>query len=150
MKLNKNGKGSAAYLLLVPLILVIGAIVIDTIINYSQEKKYKLITETIVKDIITQEDISEDEYEATIKKFYERNGYKTENMVVEIKGNGKMYLENEHHYSGILTSIFSENKNSVEKVLFGVRVKLAENSKVFLKINIDYTDKNDIKFEYLK
>ena len=146
--MNKNDKGSIIFILLIPIFLIISLVVIDTLINYTVEKNYKRVTENIIKDIITDEEIYYDEYYEKIKKLYELEGYETEMLIVDAN-EYDFYLENEHKYHGLFSSLFGVGE--VENVkLFGIldfRMKKA--SKTIIKLNITIDEEENIQFEYV-
>ena len=148
MKSN-SGKSHVFFIIIIPLVLILGAILVDTWISYSTNKKFRLTTETILNDMIEVEGITPEEYEDYIRRAYERNDYKTDNLVVEASTD-RIYVENDMQYSGIFSSLFYKNKNTVEKVIFGVRARVSENSKAFIKCEATYGSDGKLVFKYIK
>lgn len=147
--MNNNGKSSASFLALIPLFFVISLIVIDTLFSYIENKRFKNITENIIKEVMTNEEIYIEEYNAEIKKNYERNGYETDMLIVEAN-DYDVYVENEHNYFGIF-SAFS-NKKSVESEIevLGITFKVRKNSVARIKVRASFNYSDELSFEYIK
>lgn len=145
--MNKTGKSSGAFIFLIPIILIVTLVVIDTIVSYTNNKTYQKITETIISEVMENERISEDEYSDEIKKAYERNGYETDMLVVDANSYD-VYVENEHSYFGIFSSF--SNKKSIESEIeiFGVTFKAKKNSVARIKVTAKYNSDEEIEFEY--
>ena len=148
MKSN-SGKSHVFFIIIIPLVLVLGAIVADTIISYTTNKKFRLITEEIIKEVTERDDLTPEDYAYHIKRLYERNNYDTENLVVEASSD-RVYVENDLQYSGIFTSLFHKGKDLEEKVILGVTVRLAKNSKAFVKCEATYDNSGKLVFKFIK
>ncbi len=152
---NENKKSSdkskVFSLLLIPLFLVFGAIVIDTGISMYQSHKLKSDTESFINEVVSRDDLDYTEYENEIRRIYERYNYETDMLVVSASSN-KIYVENEHKYSGIFTSLFykSKEENIEEKKILGIPFHISKNSKAFVKVEATIDDKGNINFEYVE
>lgn len=147
--MKNNGKSSIIFLILIPLILIVTLIIIDTIISYGVNKKFKNDTETIIKDVLTNDELNYDEYYNEIKRLYEKKNYDTERLVVE-SDDYNFYLENEYNYFNLFSSL-KNTKNKKEYVtILGFTFKAKRNSKAFIKVNANYDNMGKIIFTYTK
>lgn len=147
--MNKNGKGGVIFIILIPLILIATLIIVDTIISYTTTKTYKKVTENILTEIINNPEIDVSEYSEEIKKSYERKGYKTDMLVVEANSYD-VYLENEHEYFNLFSSL-SKNRGCEGKIkILGVTFKVKKNSVTRLKVTASYNYEDELIFEYTK
>lgn len=147
--MKNNGKSSIIFLILIPLILIATLIIIDTLISYGVNKKFKSDTETIIKNVLTNDELNYDEYYNEIKRLYEKKNYDTERLVVE-SDDYNFYLENEYNYFNLFSSL-KNTKNKKEYVtILGFTFKAKRNSKAFIKVNADYDNMGKIIFTYTK
>lgn len=147
--MNKNGKSNIVFLLLIPIILVLTLIVVDTIISYTNNKSYKKITENIIKEVMSDETLDVQEYSDEIKKKYERLGYDTEMLVVEANSYD-VYVENEYAYFGLFSSFSNRLGEETEIKILGVPFKVRKNSVMRLKVTASYNYGDELEFEYTK
>ena len=147
--MNKLGKSDIKFILLIPLILIATLIVVDTLISYSENKRFKTITEEIIKGTMEDDNIEYSEYYDEIKKQYERNDYDTDMLVVEAN-NYSVYVENEHKYFGLLSSLRNSKNEKQQVKLLGITFNLRKNSKAFVKVTAKYDYNNNLTFEYEK
>ena len=147
--MNKLGKSDIKFILLIPLILIATLIVVDTLISYSENKRFKTITEEIIKGTMEDDNIEYSEYYDEIKKQYERNDYDTDMLVVEANSYS-VYVENEHKYFGLLSSLRNSINEKQQVKLLGITFNLRKNSKVFVKVTAKYDYNNNLTFEYEK
>lgn len=147
--MNKNGKGGIIFIILIPLILIATLIIVDTIISYTTTKTYKKVTENILTEIINNPEIDVSEYSEEIKKSYERKGYKTEMLVVEANSYD-VYLENEHEYFNLFSSLSKKRGEDGEIKILGVTFKVKKNSVTRLKVTASYNYEDELIFEYTK
>lgn len=147
--MNSSGKSSASFLALIPLFFVISLIVIDTLFSYVENKRFKNLTENIIKEVMTNEDIDIEDYNEEIKKSYERNGYETDMLVVEAN-DYDVYVENEHNYFGIF-SAFRNTKSEESKIkILGITFKVRKNSVARIKVRASFNYSDELNFEYTK
>lgn len=147
--MNKNGKGGIIFIILIPLILIATLIIVDTIISYTTTKTYKKVTENILTEIINNPEIDVSEYSEEIKKSYERKGYKTDMLVVEANSYD-VYLENEHEYFNLFSSLSKNRGCEGEIKILGVTFKVKKNSVTRLKVTASYNYEDKLIFEYTK
>lgn len=147
--MNSSGKSSASFLALIPLFFVISLIVIDTLFSYVENKRFKNLTENIIKEVMANEDIDIEDYNEEIKKSYERNGYETDMLVVEAN-DYDVYIENEHNYFGIF-SAFRNTKSEESKIkILGITFKVRKNSVARIKVRASFNYSDELNFEYTK
>lgn len=147
--MNKLGKSDIKFILLIPFILLATLIVVDTLISYSENKRFKTITEEIIKGTMEDDNIEYSEYYDEIKKQYERNDYDTDMLVVEANSYS-VYVENEHKYFGLLSSLRNSINEKQQVKLLGITFNLRKNSKVLVKVTAKYDYNNNLTFEYEK
>lgn len=147
--MNKLGKSDIKFILLIPLILLATLIVVDTLISYSENKRFKTITEEIIKGTMEDDNIEYSEYYDEIKKQYEKNDYDTDMLVVEANSYS-VYVENEHKYFGLLSSLRNSINEKQQVKLLGITFNLRKNSKALVKVTAKYDYNNNLTFEYEK
>lgn len=147
--MNKLGKSDIKFILLIPFILLATLIVVDTLISYSENKRFKTITEEIIKGTMEDDNIEYSEYYDEIKKQYERNDYDTDMLVVEANSYS-VYVENEHKYFGLLSSLRNSINEKQQVKLLGITFNLRKNSKALVKVTAKYDYNNNLTFEYEK
>lgn len=147
--MNKYGKGGAIFIVLIPIILIITLVVVDTIISYTTTKTYQKITENILTEIITNPEIEIEDYNDEIKRAYERKGYETDMLVVEANSYD-VYVENEHRYFGLFSSLSNNKGDKGEIKILGVTFKVKKNSVTRLKVTATYNSEDELEFEYTK
>lgn len=147
--MNKLGKSDIKFILLIPLILIATLIVVDTLISYSENKRFKTITEEIIKGTMEDDNIEYSEYYDEIKKQYEKNDYDTDMLVVEANSYS-VYVENEHKYFGLLSSLKNSINEKQQVKLLGITFNLRKNSKALVKVTAKYDYNNNLTFEYEK
>ena len=173
--MNNHGKGKAIFIILIPIFIIAALIIVDTLISYLENKRFKSVTENIISETMNREDLTYDDYYDNIKRMYERNNYDVDMLYIE--GNEDMlYLENSNNYFGLFTSIIGYNFittdvdifkgfsipmiPSIKKIdakegeikIFGVTFKVKKASKSFVKVTATKSDeeKSGYKFEYEK
>ena len=147
--MNKNGKGGTIFIVLIPLILIVTLIIVDTIVSFTTKKNYEKVTESILTEIMTNDEIYVEDYSNEIKRAYERKGYETDMLVVEANSYD-VYLENEHEYFNLFSSLSNKRGDDGEIKILGVTFKVKKNSVVRLKVTVTYDYENNIVFEYTK
>lgn len=147
--MNKYGKGGAIFIVLIPIILIITLVIVDTIISYTTTKTYQKITENILTEIITNPEIEIEDYNYEIKRAYERKGYETDMLVVEANSYD-VYVENEHSYFGLFSSLSNNKGDEGEIKILGVTFKVKKNSVTRLKVTAKYNYEDELEFEYTK
>ena len=146
--MNKYGKGSGIFILLVPIFVIATLIIGDTLISYNQDKQFKRLTEDIIEDVANNEELYYDDYYDEIKRLYESHGYETEMLFVDVD-NYKIYVENEHKYYGIFSSIFGSEKEELVKLFGVIDFKVKKGSKIVLKVEATFDENNELNFKYI-
>lgn len=147
--MNKNGSGNVIFILLIPIFIIVTLIVLDTAVSYNQSKNYKTLTENIIKEVASNEDIYYEDYYKEIKRIYEYKGYETDMLVVDAN-EYKIYVENEHLYHGIFSSLFGTGKEEIVKLFGLLDFKLKKSSKTTLKVEARYNQDDELEFEYVE
>lgn len=147
--MNKYGKGGAIFIVLIPIILVMTFLIFDTIIGFITNKNYEKVTEKILTEIMTDEELGVEDYNEEIKRAYERKGFETDMLVVETN-DYDVYVENEHKYFNLLTSLSKNPGEEVEIKILGVTFKVKKNSIARLKVIASYDYEGNVVFEYTK
>ncbi len=146
--MNNDGKINILFVL-IPVFLIVTLILVDTLISFSENKTFRVITEDIIKSTLEDDNIDSSEYLNEIKRKYSEKNYDTEMLVVNEEGNG-IYLENENKYFGLLSSL-KTSKSKKEKVdIFGITFNLRKNSKSIIKVKAYYDYDDNLKFDYVK
>ncbi len=147
--MNNKGKGNALFILLIPLFIFLALVISDTVLRFSEEKRFKSDTEEIINEVMDNEEIDYKDYYKEIKKLYERKKYKTDMLVVEAD-QYNIHVENEDVFFGLFTSL-SKTGEEFEVKIFNIdylTFKLKKNSRFMLKVDV----KNDLNgkrvFEY--
>ena len=147
--MNKNGKGGTIFIVLIPLILIVTLIIVDTLVSFTTKKNYEKVTESILTEIMTNGEIYVEDYSDEIKRAYERKGYETDMLVVEANSYD-VYLENEHEYFNLFSSLSNKRGDDGEIKILGVTFKVKKNSVARLKVTASYDYEGNIVFEYTK
>lgn len=147
--MNKNGKSNILFIILIPIFLILALIIVDTIISYSENKTYKKITEKIIAETVEDNDIGYEEYFEEIKKKYEDNNYETDSLVVEANSY-EIYVENEHNYFGLFSSLKKSFREPTKIKILGVEFKAKKNSKTFVKVTVKKDKNNKLEYIYSK
>ena len=147
--MNNNGKSNFIFILIIPLFIVMSLIVVDTLFSYIENKRLKSTTESILTDIINNNEIDINEYNDEIKKEFERKGYETDMLIVEAN-DYDVYVENEHAYFGIFSSFSKKKSMETEVNILGLTFKAKKNSVVRIKVTAKLNYDNQLEFEYTK
>lgn len=147
--MNKYGKGGTIFIVLIPVILIVTLVVVDTIISFTTIKTYQKVTENILNEIINDPEIDAEEYSDEIKRAYERKGYETDMLVVEANSYD-VYVENAHEYFNLFSSLSNGKGDEGEIKILGVTFKVKKNSVARLKVTATYNYENKLVFEYTK
>lgn len=147
--MDKYGKGGTIFIVLIPVILIITLVVVDTIINFTTTKAYQKVTENILNEVMNNPEIDVEDYSEEIKRSYERKGYETDMLVIEANSYD-VYVENEHKYFNLFSSLINKNGEDGEIKIFGVTFKVKKNSVVRLKVTATYNYDEELEFEYTK
>ena len=147
--MNNNGKSGTIFIVLIPLILIVTLIIVDTLVSFTTKKNYEKVTESILTEIMTNGEVYVEDYSDEIKRAYERKGYETDMLVVEANSYD-VYLENEHEYFNLFSSLSNKRGDDGEIKILGVTFKVKKNSVARLKVSASYDYEDNIIFEYTK
>lgn len=102
IKLNNKGQTIIMFILLIPLILVIMALVIDTSFVYKEKIKFQSVTKTIMKTTYENKDTT-DFNDKTIN-LYKKNGIDTNNIVIKVNSDS-IVIKNQTKVKSIFGNI---------------------------------------------
>ena len=142
-------KNSIGTFILIPIILIISLLIMDTSISYFINKKFKSNTEVIIKEVIENDSIDHNDYYSEIKKLYDKKGYNTELLYVDANSY-EVNLENEINYFNIFSSIKTSTNEEGIINIFGIKFKYKKNSKAIIKVTARYNYNGEIEFTYTK
>lgn len=145
--MNNKGKSNIIFIILIPLFIVIALLIVDTLNSYSENNRYKHITENIIKDTMNS-DLDSTEYYDEIKRLYKLNNYEVDSLVVDAN-DYEVNVINEHNYFSLLTSLKKSFNETSEIKILGITFKVKKNSKSIIKVKANKID-NEIKFTYEK
>lgn len=145
--MNNKGKSNIIFIILIPLFIVIALLIVDTLNSYSENNRYKHITEDIIKDTMNS-DLDSTEYYDEIKRLYKLNNYEVDSLVVDAN-DYEVNVINEHNYFSLLTSLKKSFNETSEIKILGITFKVKKNSKSIIKVKANKID-NEIKFTYEK
>lgn len=145
--MNNKGKSNIIFIILIPLFIVIALLIVDTLNSYSENNRYKHITENIIKDTMNS-DLDSTEYYDEIKRLYKLNNYEVDSLVVDAN-DYEVNVINEHNYFSLLTSLKKSFNETTEIKILGITFKVKKNSKTIIKVKANKID-NEIKFTYEK
>ena len=143
--MNNKGASKVRLILIIPILLLILLLILDTFINYLENKSIKKDTESILTEVLESDELEPEDYEYAIKTLLEKKKYDTDCLLIEIRRN-EVYVENEHSYFGLFSSLRSYNVNTDEIKILGIKFKYITG---FKKINHKYGEINilGVKFK---
>ena len=65
--MNKNGKSNFIFIILIPIFLIFTIIFVDTLNSYTINKRFKIDTENIIREVMENDEIHYEEYYVVIK-----------------------------------------------------------------------------------
>lgn len=113
--MNKKGQTLILFVILIPVLLGLCALVIDVGSIVLANTKLREVTKTIISDVA--EDANEDE----IRNLYLKNGIPVENLEVDIQ-NDKIRIQNEYEIDSIFGSIIGFDTYRVRVDITGAKV----------------------------
>ncbi len=105
--MNRNGQTLILFVILIPVLLILAALVIDIGIISNEKMHVSKVTSTILKETFEKEETVEE-----IKKLYEKNNIPTENLKIE-KKEDQMTIENNYEINSIFGNIIGIKKYSI-------------------------------------
>lgn len=116
IKLNNKGQTLIMFILLIPLILVIMALVIDTSFVYKEKIKFQSVTKTIMKTTYENKDAID--FNDKIINLYKKNGIDINNMVIKVNSDN-VVIKNQAKVKSIFGNIIGI-KNYEVKFLYKI------------------------------
>ena len=116
IKLNNKGQTLIMFILLIPLILVIMALVIDTSFVYKEKIKFQSVTKTIMKTTYENKDATD--FNDKIINLYKKNGIDTNNIVIKVNSDS-IVIKNQTKVKSIFGNIIGI-KNYKVKFLYKI------------------------------
>lgn len=116
IKLNNKGQTLIMFVLLIPLILLIMALVIDTSFVYKEKIKFQSITKTILRN--TYDKRYEQNFEEYVGNLYQKNKINTDNLKIKVNEND-IIVKNDYKINSIFGRIIGI-KNYKIKLSFKV------------------------------
>jgi len=147
--MNNSGKSNIIFLILIPLFFIISLVIVDTFVSFSQTKKYKMITENIIKEVMTNDELYLDEYYDEIKRLYELNNYETDSLVVDAN-EYSLRIDNEHSYFGIISSLTNRHGEETIINIFGTNFRVKKSSKVIINVEAKYNYEDELEINYIE
>lgn len=102
IKLNNKGQTLIMFILLIPLILVIMALVVDTSFVYKEKIKFQSVTKTIMKTTYENKDATD--FNDKIINLYKKNGIYTNNIVIKVNSDS-VVIKNQAKVKSIFGNI---------------------------------------------
>ena len=147
--MNNNGKSNIIFLILIPVFFLVSLVIVDTFNSYTQNKRFKVITKKIIKDVMTNDELYEDEYFDEIKRLYELNNYETDSLVVDAN-EYSLSLDNEHSYFGIISSLTNKHGADTNINILGIDFRAKKSSKVVIRSEARYNNDGDLEITFLE
>lgn len=116
IKLNNKGQTLIMFILLIPLILVIMALVIDTSFVYKEKIKFQSVTKTIMKTTYENKDTTD--FNNKTINLYKKNGIDTNNIVIKVNSDS-IVIKNQTKVKSIFGNIIGI-KNYKVKFLYKI------------------------------
>lgn len=101
-KLNNKGQTLIMFILLIPFILIIMALVIDTSFVYKEKIKFQSVTKTIMKTTYENKDATD--FNDKIINLYKKNGIYTNNIVI-IVNSDSVVIKNQAKVKSVFGNI---------------------------------------------
>ena len=145
--MNNNGKSNIIFIFLIPIFFIVALIIMDTVFIYTNNKNLKGVTETIISDVMKNDEINLEDYSDEIKKAYERNGIDTDMLVVDANAY-EVILENQHRYFGVFSSLSNKMGAESEVKILGITFKVKKNSVARIGVRARFNSNDELIFEY--
>ncbi len=107
MMLNHRGQSLVLFIIVIPLIIGLVALIVDLGLMTSKKVKLNEVTREILKEVITK-----DNYEELIKKLYQENDIDIDNL--EIVKNDYLRIKNEIDVDSIFGKIIGLKKYTIK------------------------------------
>ena len=110
--MGKKGQTSLIFIILIPVIMIIAALAIDTGVSMYYEKKQKNVAEETLINLL-ESDLTEEEYYNRAKNIFEKNELDTEFLSINVIGNRITLYNSDVHYSFLGTLFKNINHQSI-------------------------------------
>lgn len=147
--MNKVGKSNIVFIVLIPVFIFITLVVVDTIISYSVNKKFKNVTEKIIAEVMNNEEIDYEEYYNEIKRMYSSYNYDVDMLVVDAD-DYKVRVDNEFSYFNLFSSLKNTNAKPMKVSILGTEFNVRKGSKAIISVEATYDSNDELVFEYVE
>lgn len=147
--MNNNGKSNIIFLILIPVFFIVALIIMDTFISYSENKRYKSVTEDIISEVMNNDKLDHEEYYNEIKRLYELNNYETDMLVVDANSYS-VNIDNEHRYFGLFSSLTNRSGEDTIVKILGIEFNAKKSSKIRINIEARRNSYDEIEFNYIE
>lgn len=115
--MNKQGQTLILFVILLPILLLLFAVVVDTGIVIKEQTKLKSTLRTILKT--TYQKKEEENYEAIIKELCSKNNIPTDNLQIEVIDTN-IIVSNTYEKESIFGKIVGINSYKIKSSLKGI------------------------------
>jgi Flp pilus assembly protein TadG len=117
-KLNNKGQTLILFVILIPIVLVLMALVIDTSYLYKEKTKLESTTKTIIKNNYDKKD--SDDIDKIITDLYQKNNIETNNLIISVSDNS-LAIKNYYSIDSIFGNIIGIKKYDIKVSLKGIK-----------------------------
>jgi Flp pilus assembly protein TadG len=117
-KLNNKGQTLILFVILIPIVLVLMALVIDTSYLYKEKTKLESTTKTIIKNNYDKKD--SDDIDKIITDLYQKNNIETNNLSISVLDNS-LAIKNYYSIDSIFGNIIGIKKYDIKVSLKGIK-----------------------------
>jgi Flp pilus assembly protein TadG len=117
-KLNNKGQTLILFVILIPIVLVLMALVIDTSYLYKEKTKLESTTKTIIKNNYDKKD--SDDIDKIITDLYQKNNIETNNLSISVSDNS-LAIKNYYSIDSIFGNIIGIKKYDIKVSLKGIK-----------------------------
>lgn len=114
---NNKKSGGTIFFILIPLFIIIAAFIYDNVIMVVAKKNYRLATESIIKDVLTNSYNNKTEM---VEKFYQDKNLETDQLNVKYEDN-VLYIYNVHTFPAFFGKVLGVNSYRTEVNLSGYK-----------------------------
>ena len=107
---NKKKTNGTMFFILIPIFVIIASFVYDNVLMVVAKKNYRLATDTIIKDVLTNSYYDKADM---VKKFYEDKNLEIEQLDV-VYEDDILYIYNVHNFPAFFGRIFGVNSYRTE------------------------------------
>jgi hypothetical protein len=114
---NKKGQSSIVFIILIPIIFIILAFIYDNALIIIENNRYKAMTNSIIKDVLTNSYYDKAE---EVKNLYEENNYETDQLDARYEDD-ILYVYNVHSYNSFFGYILGIKSYRTEISVYGYK-----------------------------